>query len=338
MSRSLRVVARVHAYPPDHNAGAEWMLHEMLRALAGRGHEAEVWLSQPAASSRPYEVDGVRVVPHLAGGKGFPAVAARAHGLVSHLENVPFTAAVARGHGVPLITVCHNTFDLTWQPMVSGSTALAVANSAWMLAEAREYFAARSCRGPDRWLVVRPPVWPGEYRTEPGECITLVNCTMSKGAGVLSELARHLQDRKFLAVRGGYGEQQPPEWANVLVLDHMPGRSMREAVYARTRVLLMPSDYESWGRAGVEAMASGIPVIAHPTPGLVESLGDAGIFVDRADVGAWRAAVLRLDDPAVYAAASRRALARSGQLDPAGDLSAWCDAVEEVCRARSAAR
>ncbi|MFE4971343.1 glycosyltransferase [Kitasatospora sp. NPDC056651] len=63
------------------------------------------------------------------------------------------------------------------------------------------------------------------------------------------------------------------------IIDHVPGHAMRERVYARSRVVLMPSSHESWGRVGVEAFASGIPVIAHPTPGLAECLGHAGIYV-----------------------------------------------------------
>lgn len=336
MSESLNIVARVHAYPDDHNAGAEWMLHEMLRALVQRGHRATVWLNQWAPRRKPYEVEGVQVMPHEPSVNGFRSAVPRASVVVSHLESVPEAACLARGHGTPLVVVCHNTFDLTWQPVVEGSSALAVVNSQWMLAEAEAAFEGARFQ-PSRVLVVRPPVWPAEYRTTRGECITLVNCTMSKGAGVLAELAERMPDRKFLAVRGGYGEQQPPELDNVIVLDHMPGRQMRDAVYARTRLLLMPSDYESWGRVGAEAMASGIPVLAHPTEGLTESLGSAGVFCDREDVDAWQQAIEQLDDQAAYRAASRRASARSKALDPALDLAAWCDAVEEVGRARVAA-
>lgn len=335
MTGPLNVVARLHAYPPDHNAGAEWMVHEMLRALVQRGHQATVWLSQRAATRTPYDVDGVQVMPDGSG--NFALAAARADALVSHLESVPHAAALARGHGVPLVVVCHNTFELTWQPMTEGSTALAVANSQWMLAEAQDYFDGYRL-GPDRWLTVRPPVHAADYQTRPGDCITLINCTKTKGVRVLAELAERMPDRKFLAVRGGYGEQQPPELDNVLVLDHVPGRAMRDEVYARTRILLMPSDYESWGRAGVEAMASGIPVVAHPTEGLTESLGPAGIFCDRDNVDAWQAAIEQLDTPAAYRTASRRAKARSKALDPSADLDAWCDAVEEVCRADPAER
>lgn len=336
MTRPLRVVARVHAYPPDHNAGAEWALHEMLRALVRRGHIAEVWLSQWAASRDPYEMDGVRVIPHGADER-FAATVARSNVLVSHLENVPLAACLARGYGKPLIVVCHNTFDLTWEPMTTGATALAVVNSEWMRAAAERHFADKP-RSPDRVLVVRPPVHAKDYRTRPGDCITLINCTATKGVGVLAELAQRMPDRKFLAVCGGYGEQQPPDLPNVLVLDHMDGRRMRDEVYARTRILLMPSDYESWGRVAVEAMASGIPVLAHPTDGLTESLGAAGIFLDRADVDAWEKAIERLDDPAAYRSASRRSRTRSKALDPTSDLDAWCDTVEEMGDARTASR
>jgi glycosyltransferase involved in cell wall biosynthesis len=334
----LKVVARVHAYPPDHNAGAEWALHEMLRALVERGHAATVWLSRHAASRDPYTVDGVQVMPHDAGSDGrFAKAVARSNAVVSHLENVPGAASLARGFGKPLIVVCHNTFDLTWRPMLEGTSALAVLNSQWMSEKAEAVFDGQMCR-PDRMLVVRPPVWPHDYRTPRGDCITLVNCTATKGVRVLAELAERMPERKFLAVKGGYGEQEPPALDNVLVLDHMPGREMRDAVYARTRLLVMPSDYESWGRVGVEAMASGIPVLAHPTAGLTESLGGAGIFCDRDNVGAWQAEIERLDGRDAYREASRRARARSKALDPASDLAAWCEAVEEVAGARSAAR
>jgi glycosyltransferase involved in cell wall biosynthesis len=107
---------------------------------------------------------------------------------------------------------------------------------------------------------------------------------------------------------------------------------MRDDVYARTKLLLMPSDYESWGRVGVEAMASGIPVIAHPTEGLTESLGDAGTFIHRDDIPAWCDAITRLLKPRAWGAASKKAKARSAELDPARDLATWVQALEHLSR------
>src|SRR5690606_41582358 len=104
-----------------------------------------------------------------------------------------------------------------------------------------------------------------------------------KGAETFYALAGRCPQTRFLGGKGGYGVQILPRGNNALpnveIVEHLPPERMRDEVYARTRVLLMPSAYESWGRVGVEAMCSGIPVIAHLTAGLRESLGDAGAFV-----------------------------------------------------------
>lgn len=327
---ALRIVARVHLMPPQHNAGAEHMLVSMLRPLVERGHDVQVWLSRYGKATEPYTYRGIQVVP-LEARLDFPSAARRADVLLSHLECVPSTSALARGYGRPLVVLCHNTHRPTFRDMASGGTALAVYNSQWMEREAELFFAEypKSVR-PAESLIVRPPVVADEYATKPGKAITLVNCNAEKGGRVFAELARRMPDQQFLAVKGAYGEQILPDLPNVTVVDHVDGAGMREAVYARTRVLLMPSSYESWGRAGVEALASGIPVVAHPTPGLCESLGEAGVFVDRNDIDGYEAVLRKLAVPAEYRLASKRAKARSAELDPTADLAAWCDAVEAL--------
>ncbi|MGA5035095.1 glycosyltransferase family 4 protein [Streptomyces cellulosae] len=323
-------MARVHLMPPQHNAGAEHMLVSMLRPLVERGHEVSVWLSRYGKAVEPYDYRGIRVVP-LEARLDFPTAVRQADVLISHLECVPSTSALARGYGKPVVVLCHNTHRPTFRDMASGNTALAVYNSRWMQAEAELFFAEypKSVR-PGAGIIVRPPVFADEYATKPGKAITLVNCNIEKGGKVLEALARRMPDQQFLAVRGAYGEQILPDLPNVEVLDHVDGADMRERVYARTRVLLMPSSYESWGRAGVEALASGIPVVAHPTPGLCESLGEAGVFVDRSDVDGYEAVLRKLLQPAEYRLASKRAKARSAELDPSAELAAWCDAVEAL--------
>ncbi|MGQ5576328.1 glycosyltransferase family 4 protein [Streptomyces sp. ECR3.8] len=327
---ALKIVARVHLMPPQHNAGAEHMLVSMLRPLVERGHDVSVWLSRYGKAVEPYDYRGIRVVP-LEARLDFPTAVRQADVLVSHLECVPSTSALARGYGKPVVVLCHNTHRPTFRDMAAGNTALAVYNSRWMQAEAELFFAEypKSVR-PGAGIIVRPPVFADEYATKPGKAITLVNCNAEKGGRVLEALARRMPDQQFLAVRGAYGEQILPDLPNVEVLDHVDGADMRARVYTRTRVLLMPSSYESWGRAGVEALASGIPVVAHPTPGLCESLGEAGVFVDRSDVDGYEAVLRKILQPAEYRLASKRAKARSAELDPSAELAAWCDAVEAL--------
>ncbi|MFB7672942.1 glycosyltransferase family 4 protein [Kitasatospora purpeofusca] len=326
--RRLRIVARVHGYPPDHNAGAEWMLHTMLRELASRGHDVSVHLFRyTAAMPGRYDVDGVTVHPLQS--SYFPQDGREADVLVSHLEGVPALAAYGRSWQVPTVAVVHNTHA----PSFEGAAAcdLAVYNARWTRAEAEDYYG-RHRLDPPAELVVRPPVIAADYATTPGDRVTLVNLYADKGGPLFWELVSRMPDVQFLGVRGAYGDQEIPAVVppNAEVLPQTPGALMRERVYARTRIVLMPSSYESWGRVGVEAMASGIPVVAHPTPGLAESLGGAGVFADRDDPAAWEAEIRRLLDPKAWKAASRKALARSAALDPADDLAAWCEAVEKL--------
>ncbi|MGW6741636.1 glycosyltransferase family 4 protein [Streptomyces sp. NPDC055025] len=309
----------------------------MLRPLVERGHDVSVWLSRFERGVKEYEYDGVRVVP-LGARLDFASAVRHSSITLSHLENVPPTAALARGYGKPLGVICHNTFPETFRNVAAGATALAVYNSEWMRTAADIHFVdhPEGVR-PSRSLVVRPPVTAAEYATKKrGDRITLINHSKAKGGEVLRRLAERMPDTRFLAVTGGYDEQVPlDDLPNVETVPHMDGHSMRDKVYARTRILLMPSAYESWGRAGVEALASSIPVVAHPTPGLCESLGDGGIFVERADIDGYEAVLRKLENRSEYALASKRAKARSAELDPGADLAAWCDAVEEVANAGS---
>jgi glycosyltransferase involved in cell wall biosynthesis len=64
-----------------------------------------------------------------------------------------------------------------------------------------------------------------------------------------------------------------------------PVRSIGAEVFAFTRVLLVLSVVETYGRVAGEALVSGIPVVAARTPGLVECLGPSAAFVgNRADL------------------------------------------------------
>jgi glycosyltransferase involved in cell wall biosynthesis len=319
VTRRLHVVAQVHGFPPATNAGAEWMLAPMLAALAARGHRVEVRLSQPVpAHPDPWTLDGVRVLP-----PGSIPAGPRPDVYVTHLNNTVPVADLARGYGVPLVLVLHNTRrDAELLP--AASPALAVVNSEWM---------ASQLSWAGTTVLVRPPVDAGTYQTTPGTLVTQINLTPGKGAPLFWEVARQMPGTGFLAVKGSYGEQVIPPVVppNVTVLDCMDGRLMRDDVYARTRILMVPSNYESWGRVATEAMCSGIPVIAHQAEGaLVENLGGAAIWASRDNPAEWVTQIRRLAKPAAWLKASEAAQKRYAELDPAGELEAWCRAVEAL--------
>lgn len=315
-----------HLFPPAHNAGAERMLLAMLRALTARGHTVDVVLSQQHKEiTAAYDLDGVQV--HPLRGKNDPfRFLGDADVVVTHLENTQRASVLAQMCGLPLIHVCHNTFDQTRRWLQRVPPTLAVFNSRWMA----DLFAGLTSRS----IIIPPPVHMAAYATTPGDAVTLINLFESKGSKTFYALAERFPDQLFLGVRGAYGTQHLREAPNVEILDHIDGDHMAAKVYARTRILLMPSIYESYGRTALEAACSGIPTIAHPTEGLKESLGAAGIFCDRDDIDAWESALRSLADGRKWNGASRRAKKRARELAPEEDLARWCDAVEEVANGR----
>lgn len=148
-----------------------------------------------------------------------------------------------------------------------------------------------------------------------GDAITLVNANQNKGIHVFLELAKRMPKRKFLGVLPYYGELRvPPAPANV---EWIPFDDDIRNILRRTRILLVPSYYESFGRIAVEAMINGIPVLySNPvdksmypggsTEGLQAWIGDAAIGCDREAYEQWTAAIERLDDEEVYSDMSQR--------------------------------
>ena len=318
----MKVAALLHAYPPPHGAGGEWHAHTLLRHLAGRGHQVRVVLTQPAVwqGSSSWDLDGV-TVDAMASKAAVANATSDADVLVTHLESTPRAHAVAEVRGIPCVDMLHNGFTATRGWLSRGRVDLAVANSRWLAAEYAD--------APVPVAVMRPWTPVADYATTPGDRVTLVN--LAKGGDVLWRLAKAMPRTRFLAVEGGYGPQTLPRPApvNLEVVANTP--NVRDDVLARTRILLMPSGYESWGRIGVEAMCAGIPVIAAPTPGLSESLGDAGTFVDRADTDGWVAAIRRLTGK-TWTAASKAAKARAVELDKvaAADHNQAADRIESL--------
>lgn len=308
----MRVVASVPLYPPSSRVGAWLATHRCLAHMAARGHEVDVYVY--LGRHELSVLDGVTVHPRTA---DLDELLARADVVVSHLGDDQLAHRLALAAGKPSVRMIHGAVDEALS-CLDGAT-LAVFNSV-------SFRQQLAWDGPS--IVVHPPVRPEEYRTTPGDRFTLVNLTENKGGQIFDLVAAALPSVKFLGVRGGYGRQAVRPRPNLAVI--WPTLDMRTDVYAHTRVLLMPSIRETWGMVGIEAMCSGIPVVAHPTPGLLESLGSAGIFVDRGDLAGWRREVLRLTNPDEWALASTRALDRVDQLDPQADLDRFADALEQI--------
>lgn len=308
--KPLRIVGYFHLFPGEHNAGSETTVHAALRAMVNRGHEVRVICDRSLTA--PYDIDGIKVVrpPRRGQQSWLEEFVADADLIVTHLDLTSQAMGLATNTKKPLAHFVHNSAQLKYWHVKERKCELAIFNSHWV-AEAEQWEGQQ--------LTIHPVVEPDHYRCERGKKITLVNPTPGKGVNTFKALARQMPDRQFLAVEGGYGEQVITEsYENVEWMAHTP--DIRH-VFRKTKVLLMPSDYESYGRVGIEAACAGIPTIAHPTPGLTEAFGEAGIFCDRNDISAWYVEVDRLlTDEVYYRKRSASVLALADSLDPESEF------------------
>lgn len=327
--RPLNVLAHVsHAWPVQ-RGGSETALHRTLAWLASRGHKVRAIVN----NQRGYRTDGV----HYArlGWKQKSEWWEWASVAITQQGGTPQAVGFAADHRKPLLGYAHNLAYLAGHPELDPKRHVLIANT---------YASLDGFNWPGRSIVLHPPVFPGEWRGDPGQRITQVNLSALKGGALFWDLARARPDVGFLGVVGGWGEQlhpdghldDPRDADESLPRDTLPNvaiqsrtTDMLRTVFARTRVLLVPTAYvndrqvgESYGIVAAEALGSGIPVIARRSPGLAELLDGAGFLLNTNTRGEWLAAIDELADPATYREASTRARARSLELDPTPELLA----------------
>lgn len=221
-----------------------------------------------------------------------------------------------------IIYIVHNTMEETNKYLHREKPDLAIFNTCWV----KDFHKYNGDS-----IIVHPPVYAEDHATTKGNLITLVNLTPPKGSNMFYNMAIKLPRFKFLGVEGGYWKDQQKYMRRPNITFQKNTSNMKEDVWSRTKILLMPSVYESYGMVAVEAMASGIPVVACPTPGLKESLSYAGIFPASTSIRLWKAEIEKLmNDEAYYNERSKLALERSQEIDPRIELKEMSKKVKEI--------
>ncbi len=257
---------------------------------------------------------GFRYMHYSAGGKYLDV----SEGWICpHAPSLPEVRRLnSRGYNRPILTTCH--YDGSYQ-------ALTKNNPGRMIRWVEMVMFINSTMEPNfrknvnpwppnvvRTAIVRPLMHEDKIRIdEPfqGDCITLVNANQNKGVTQFIEIAKRMPDRKFLAVIPYYGELTPPPVPSNVEL--IPFDNDIRNILKRTRILVMPSYYESFGRVAVESMYNGIPVIyskpaikpkdiTGSTEGMEEWITPAGIPCERENIDQWINIINSLDDETTY--------------------------------------
>ena len=219
----------------------------------------------------------------------------------------------SRGYNRPIIATCH--FDGNYNAIRTNG------NTSWaeLLLFINSIMEIQYRKNVTPWPshirqteTIRPLMHRNKIEIEEpfrGDCITLVNANINKGVQQFLELARKMPERKFLGVLPYYGELRiPPAPSNV---EWVPFNDDIRTILKRTRILLVPSYYESFGRIAVEAMLNRIPVVySKPNPnsvypggsteGLHEWIQPVGIGCNRDNLDEWITSIRSLDNETAY--------------------------------------
>lgn len=109
--------------------------------------------------------------------------------------------------------------------------------------------------------------------------ITMVNPSKQKGGDIIYKLAELMPERKFMVVEGGYYP-----WAqdvrfglpNVVIQPNT--QDMIKEVYMKSRIVLQPSRWETYGMVSAEARSCGIPTIVSKASGLLDNHGVVALY------------------------------------------------------------
>jgi glycosyltransferase involved in cell wall biosynthesis len=289
---------------------------DLATELQRRGHEVVfltvLEIAKEGVNGGFYR--GFRYMHYSAGGKYLDV----SEGWICpHFPSLPEVRRLNnRGYNRPILTTCH--YDGSYPALIKNNPGRIIR---WqeMVMFINGVMEANFRKNVDPWppnvsrtAVIRPLMHEEKIRiNEPfqGDCITIVNANNNKGVHQFVDMAKRMPNRKFLAVRPYYGDLNSVSSSSNI--EWIPFDDDIRNVLKRTRILVMPSYYESFGRIAVEAMYNGIPVIysrpvaksSYPggsTEGVEEWIKPAGISCDRENIDEWVSLISSLDDETAY--------------------------------------
>lgn len=318
LGRKAQVLVVVHGWMPYLAAGSERMMQHLIDALPRDEFDIEIlsfgYGIEDPADEHPYFYDDLPVTI------GYTPVWEPDVIITHHGPGARVTGQLTQEFpDARIIAVYHNErYDI---PDIQGLRAdLEIFNTDWV----RETLSGNG-------LVVHPPLEPERHAVSAtGDKVTMVNLQENKGVRIFADLARRMPEVEFLAVEGTHGDQELYLFRDLPNVTHQSVTQDMREVWRQTRLVLMMSEYESYGMVAAEACVNGIPVIANPTEGLVECLGWGGLFIPREDINAYERTIrLLMTDPETYRVHHETALIHGRDLAEQSrrELPAFVDAV-----------
>lgn len=277
----MSVVALSHGYPPLWNMGGEVSLHRTLLAVKEKTFVL-------TSTENPYSFEGVDVrqidTPNVLNINADPKPIANqlrdlnARVVIGQNElSLPAALAAEKVGAVSIVNV-HTP------PRYGSGIRKAMLSSDYAVYNTR--VAAKEW-GESNALVIHPPINKIPTNINPqGDAYTLLSSLVNKGVEVVLSLAALYPDQRFIIVRSPaeptHGLKNLEERAAKLSNVELHPRVAPEEVdkyLKQTRILLVPSRYETYGMSAIEAAGYGIPSVHVDTPHVREGIGTGAVLV-----------------------------------------------------------
>ena len=287
------VVALSHGYPPEWNMGGEVSLHRTMQLAKGEKHVL-------TKTDKPYTFEGVNV--GVIDAENVLDIQTDPTPISKQLKELKADVVIGQNE-LSLAAVCAAR-------MVGAASIVSVhtpprygRNIVQGLREA-DYGIYNSRTSAIEWgepnaLVIHPPISPLPKQTyTKGDAYTLLSSLKNKGVETVIELAKLYPSKRFIIVRSPAEPTHGIENLEEIVKDikniELHPRVSPEEVekyFKQTRILLVPSRYETYGMSAIEAAGYGIPSVHVDTPHVREGIGEGAILVPGTNVEATARAI-----------------------------------------------
>jgi glycosyltransferase involved in cell wall biosynthesis len=317
------VVWPMNAYVPNMTAGGEITCHETNKQLIADGINVTVIVKNWVVPGQ----DGVRILAsedntYDAKPEAVEAFK-RASAICIQNLDMSYGMSLCRKYRKPAVFFIHATsVGKEFLGYAGGWPTFVVYNSWSMKADIAANYKSYIVKP---WIDMRRFLKiSGANDMNSKHYVTLINLNKSKGGQLLVDLAKEMPDVQFLGVEGGYGDQVRD--TSLRNLTYMSKTDKIEEVYKKSKIVIMPSDLETWGRVAIEAMAASTPVIINDVEGMREATGGAALVARRDDIGEWKRAIRSLlNDPLFYKEQVDKGLRRCQELDDNSDMKGLAD-------------
>ena len=330
----MTVVALSHGYPPFWNMGGEVSLHRSLVAVKGK----KVVLT---ATEKEYSFEGVEVKKINI--SDVLNINADPKPIAEQLKNLNARVVIGQNElSLPGILAADavgavSIVNVHTPPKYGRGIRQAVVYSDYAVYNTET--AARQWGEPNA-VVLHPPITalPNKINSS-GDAYTLLSSLVNKGVEVVLGLAKMYPDKRFIIVRSPaeatHGlpdlEKRIRDLPNVELHPRVDPKDVYK-YFEQTRILLVPSRYETYGMSAIEAAGYGIPCVHVDTPHVREGIGDGAILVPPLNIEETAKGIDQIEKDYELYSTKARAKAEWLQDRQAKELEAFSDFISNVTK------